>query len=109
MNNRKYCVVKYHKEFSKIKYKNFKYREDITIDHELDDHSEILSIFDTLDEAREELATCENYCADYGTYYLVCEYYIEDMIPDEDGEFFRQNILEQAKEFDIPNSLLSYD
>lgn len=68
-------------------------KEGITIDYSnYDQDPEIIGSFDSLEEANKELSKYESCISPYGHYYLVEEYYIEEVeyVYDEDFEEYRQ-------------------
>lgn len=50
------------------------------------DCKEEIKVFDSKDEALKELKNYDSSVSDYGRYYLVTEYYVEEEERDEDGE-----------------------
>lgn len=81
------------KESVEINYKNrFDIKEGITLqDVDCVHNPELIEIFDTLEEAREALkkykTSIRTFKATLGTIFLVTEYYIEENVYDEDGEW----------------------
>lgn len=89
-------MVKYEikKGIVEVAYKDrLEIKEGITIDYSnYDQEPEIIGSFDSLEEAEKELSKYESCISPYGHYYLVEEYYIEEVeyAYDEDFEEYRQ-------------------
>lgn len=62
------------------------YYEGCTTDRN-DTTPEVIKTFDNKDEALEDLKNYKTSVTDFRSYYLVEEYYVEEQIQDEDGEF----------------------
>lgn len=62
------------------------YYEGCTVDRD-DINPEVIKTFDNKDEALKELQNYNTSVTEFRNYYLVEEYYVEEQIQDEDGEF----------------------
>lgn len=52
-----------------------------------DTNPEVIKTFDNKDEALKELKNYKTSVTDFGSYYLVEEFYVEEQEQDEDGNF----------------------